>query len=191
MSDGPFKNLKLGKRWKRFFDAVQNETFNSPECCAMASHALMHEFFTDNVRAILAALQANANRKQLDLDPLSSVESIFNDNMKTPFSDTLQKQLAFRLNDQVSPADAVQQALEDSVVKHSNDAKDRIVDECLRAREAGEIRHDLFYRSVSNIKASFDALAKNKVCDALLDGNKNAFKDAVSKKQGIDEGPPL
>lgn len=191
MSDGPFKNLKLGTRWKRFAEAVQNESFDSSACCALASHALMHEILTDSFRAILAALQAYASRKQLDLDPSSSVGSIFNDHMKTPFSDTLQKQIAFRLSDQVAPADAVRQALEASVNEHSSDARNRIVDEFIRARETGEIRQDQYSHAVNNVKAIFGSLAKNEVCEALHVGNKNAFKDAVSKKQGLDEGPPL
>ncbi len=191
MSDGPFKNLKLGTRWKRFAEAVQNEAFDSSACCALASHALMHEILTDSFRAILAALQSYASRKQLDLDPSSSIESIFNDHMKTPFSDTLQKQIVFRLSDQVAPADAVRQALDASVNEHSSDARNRIVDEFIRARETREIQHDLYFRAVNNVKAIFGSLAKSEVCEALHVGNKNAFKDAVSKKQGLDEGPPL
>lgn len=191
MSDGPFKNLKLGTRWKRFAEAVQNEAFDSSACCALASHALLNEILTDSVRAILAALRAYASRQQLDIDPLSSVESIFNDHMKTPFSDSLQKQVVFRLSDQVTPADAVRQALEASVSEHSSDARNRIVDECIRARETGEMRQDQYSRAVSNVKTIFGLLAKNEVCEALHVGNKNAFKDAVSKKQGLDEGPPL
>lgn len=191
MSDGPFKNLNLGKHWKRFADAVHNEAFNNSECCAMASHALMQELLTDNVSAIFAVLRDYTNQKQLDIDPSDTVKSIFNDHMNTPFCDTLQKQIVFRLNDQVSPADAVQQALEESVSKHTNDVRNRIVDECISAREAGAIRQEQFSISVSNINSVFDALEKDKVCNALLDGKKNAFKAAVSKKQGLDEGPPL
>jgi hypothetical protein len=51
MSDGPFKNLKLGKRWKRFAEAVQNVAFDSAECCALASDALVHEILTGDVPA--------------------------------------------------------------------------------------------------------------------------------------------
>lgn len=191
MSDGPFKNLKLDKRWKRFAEAVQNEAFDSSACCALASHALMHEILTDSFRAILAALHAYVSRQQLDIDPLSSVESIFNDHMKTPFSDAFQKQVVFRLSDQVAPAVAVQQALEASIAEHSSDAKNRIVDECIRARETGEMRQDQYSLAVNNVKAVFGLLPKNEVCEALHVGNKNAFKDAVSKKKGLDEGPPL
>lgn len=191
MSDGPFKNLNLGKHWKRFADAMQNDTFNSSDCCALASHALVQELLTDNLSALLAVLRDYTSRKQLDIDPSATVESIFNDHMNTPFCDTLQKQIAFRLNDQVSPADAIQQALEESLSKHTNDVRNRIVDECISAREAGAIRQDQFSSSVSNINSVFDALEKDKVCNALLDGKKNAFKTAVSKKQGLDEGPPL
>jgi len=191
MSDGPFKNLKLGKRWKQFAEAVQNESFDSTTCCALASHALLHEILTDSFRALLTALQAYANRKQLDIDPLSSIESIFNAHMKTPFSDNLQKQLLFRLGDQVAPSDAVRHALEASVSEHSSDARNRIVDEFIRARETGELRQDQYSRAANNVKSAFGLLAKSDVCEALHIGNKNAFKDAVSKKKSLEEGPPL
>jgi hypothetical protein len=191
MSDGPFKNLKLGKRWKRFAEAVQNEAFESHVCCAMASDALLYEILTDSVGSLLAAFQAYVNRKQLDLDPMSSVESIFNAHIKTPFSDTFQKHVAFLLSDQIAPANVLRQALEISVSDHVSESRNRIVDECIRARETGEMWPDQFSRAVSNANAIFDVLAKNEVCDALLDGNKKAFKDAVSKKKGLDEGAPL
>jgi len=183
--------MKLGKKWKRFAEALQNEAFDNSTCCALASHALMHEILTDSFRAVLAALQAYVNLQQLDIDPLSSVESIFNDHMKTPFTDTLQKQVAFRLHDQVTPDDAVRQALEASVSEHSIDARNRIIDEFIRARETGEIRQDQYSRAVNKVKAIFDLLPKNEVYGVLNVGNKNAFKDAVSKKHGLNEGPPL
>ncbi len=191
MSDGPFKNLKLSKRWKRFAEAAQNEAFDSRVCCAMASDALLHEILTDGFRSLLADLHAYVNRNQLDLVPLSSVESIFHSHIKTPFSDTFQKQVAFLLNDQVAPSAALRQALGASVNEHVSEARNRIVDECIRARETGEMWPDQFSRAVKSVNAIFDVLAENEVCEALLDGNKKAFKDVASKKKGLDDGAPL
>jgi hypothetical protein len=191
MSDGPFKNLKLNRRWKRFAEAVQNAAFDHAECCAMASDALVREILTDGVLALLADLQAYASRKQLDLDLLSSVESIFNIHMKTPFTDTMQKEIAFCLSEQAVPADAVRQALKASVNEQISEAMNRIEEECIRAREVGEMWQDQFNHTVKQASATFNTLAIDKICEALLAGNKNAFKKAVSKKVGLDEGACL
>jgi len=44
---------------------------------------------------------------------------------------------------------------------------------------------------VTEANAAFDALSKNEICDALRAGDKNTFKGAVSRKEGVDEGPDL
>ena len=191
MSDGPFKNSKLGKCWKRFAEAVQNETFDNSFRRDLAYHAIMQEILKDSVRSILARLLACASKKQLDMDPLSLVNSIFSDHMMTPFTDTLQKQLAFRLHDQVPMADAIRQAVEATVNEHSKDTRNRIVDEFISVREAGKIQEAQFSRNISIVHAIFKELKTDKICAALFVGDKNAFKNGASKKRDIEDGPPL
>lgn len=191
MTDGPFKNLKLGSHWKRFAEAVQNDAVDAPERCALAAHALVHETLSENTKALLVDLQAYVNRKQLDLDPLSSVESIFSGHNKTPFSDTCQKEIAYRLSEQTHPASALRQAVEATVIGLKSGARNRIEEECIRVRESGEMREDQFTHTVMQARATFDSLAIDEICDALYAGNKNAFKEAISKKDGLDDGPSL
>ena len=77
MTDGPFKNMKLSARWKRFAEAVQNDAVDHAERCALASHAILYDLLTDDNRALLSDLQGYANRVQLDIDPLSAVDEIW------------------------------------------------------------------------------------------------------------------
>lgn len=191
MSDGPFRNLKLGNRWKRFAEAVQNDAVDASERRALALDALVHEILTDSNQALLADLQAHVRREQLDFDPLSSAESIFNGHSKTPFADILQKELAFRLSEQKQANSALDQAIEASVRDHISEVRNRIEEECIRARESGEMQQDQFDQTVTQASAIFDSLAPDEICDALRAGDKKAFKDAVSKKDGLDEGPSL
>ena len=130
-------------------------------------------------------------RAQLDLDPLSSVESIFQSHSKTAFGDTLQKEVFLRLGDQMTPDAAIRQALEASVDNQISSARNRIQEECIGARESGEMWRDQFARTVTQANAAFDALAKGDICDALRAGDKDAFKNAVAKQEGLDEGPSL
>jgi hypothetical protein len=191
MSDGPFKNLSLGYRWKRFAEAVQNNAVDEAARCALASDALVREILTDETQSLLTDLGAYKRRVQLDIDPLSSVEDIFHGHSKTPFADTLQKELAFRLGAQMPRDAAIDQALEATVGDRISEARSRIEEECIRARESGEMRQDQFDRTVMQANAAFDALANDRICHALRAGDKDAFKDEVLKKEGLDEGPDL
>lgn len=192
MSDGPFKNLKLAKRWKIFAEAVQNDAFDSAECYALASDALVREILTDNVKALLIELQAYANREQLDLAAVSScIEDIFNRHSKTSFTDILQKEVAFRVSEQMALSNAIKQAVDAAVREQISEVKNRIIEECICKRDFGVMWQDQFNRTVRESSAIFNGLATNEICEAVLAGNKRAFKAAVSKKVGLDEGVSL
>lgn len=191
MSDGPFRNTKLSKGWKKFAVAVENGAFDSYECCALASDALVREILVHDVPPLLAKLQAIVLGEQLDLDPLSSVESIFDGYSKAPFSDNLQKEVVFRLSEKSEPSEAIMDALDAAVGGRIRETRSHIEEDCIRAREAGEMRPDQFVRTVNQSNVIFEELSKNEICAALLACNKAAFKDDVSKKKGLDEGPRL
>lgn len=190
MTDGPLKNLKLSSCWKRLVEAIQRDASESAECGALASDALVRELLTDEVRALLNDLEGYAHRDQMDLDPISSVAGIFDRHDKTPFNDSLQKKLAVRLNQLPSDA-AFDEALEASVKDQMTEARNHLVEECLRARDTGEISRDHCQRAIDKVNASFEAVDLQGICKALRAGNKNAFKDATSKKEGLGEGPTL
>ena len=191
MSDGPFKNLELGSRWRRFAAAAHNGAADPTEPCALAADAIVHEILTDETQALLNDLLPYARRDQMDLSPLSSIEGIFHSHSKTAFGDALQREVAFRLADQVPVNDAIDKALEASLHDHVRRARDRIEEECIRAREAGEMRQDQFPHTVAKANEAFDALPKHDICDALRRGDRSAFKKAASKQSGLDEGPLL
>jgi len=191
MSNGPFKNLKLTKRWKRFAEAVQSDACDLTYCCALASDALLEEILTTEVKAIVTDLVAFGSRAQLDLVPLSSVEEIFNRHSKSAFTDTLQKEVECRVSDQMACSDAIKEAMGAAAGDHICEVKTRIEEECIRSLEFGKMRQDQFYRTVSQSNAILTTLANNEVCEALLACDKKTFKDAVSKKLGLDEGPSL
>ena len=191
MSDGPFKNLKLNKRWKRFAEAAQNDASDHNECCGLASDAIVREILNDSNKAMLAEAQSYAKQAQLELDPLSSIENVFSNYSKTPFADTLLKEMVFRMADQAVPYDALRQAMDAAVRDHIREVRSRIQEECIRAYEAGQMGQNQFYRIVNQVSAILDSLPMAKVCEALLTGDRDAFKSAASMKIGLDEGPPL
>lgn len=191
MSDGPFKNTRLGSRWKRFAAATYNDAVDDTDRYALASDALTHEILTAENQSLLSDLQAYTKGPQLDLDSLSSIEGIFGDHSKTAFGDRIQREMAFRMGDHTTLSDAFEQALEASVDDQINRARSRIQEECIRARECGELRQQEFDDTVNRATAAFDGLSKSNIYDAVRAGDKNAFKKYVSKKTGLDEGPNL
>lgn len=191
MSDGPFKNLNLTKLWKKFAIAVQNDACGRAECLGFASDALLRDILTANVEHLLLDLQAYASREQLGLDVRLAIEKIFDSYSKTPFIDTLQKEIALRLNEQISSSEAIKQALAAAVAEQISIVKNRIEDECVCAHDFRGMWPEEFCRAVNESNAILDALAINEICEAILGRDKDFYKSAVSKKQGIEEGPYL
>ena len=95
------------------------------------------------------------------------------------------------MNERTPLGAALDLALEASVRDQIGEVRNRIEEECIRARESGEMRQDQFDRAVTQANAAFDTVAKDAICNALRAGDKDAFKGAASKREGLDEGPDL
>ena len=163
MTDGPFKNLKLGKCWKRFAEAVQNEAASPDECGAFASDALTRHLVTNEHVKALREIDAHLGRGQLDLDPLGSVEAIFDRCEKTPFLDALQKE-------------------------QIRQTRYRFHEECIRAQEDGEMSRDAAKMARGKVDAAFNTVDCGRVRRALIEGRKDAFEMDVGKSDGVDDG---
>ena len=191
MPDGPFKHLRLSSRWKRFAAAAHNDAVDSTELSALAKDALVHEILTDANQALLSDLRAPDSEGQLELYPHFSVDSIFLRHNKTPLSDILQREMAFRLAEQMPSSAAFDGALEAATHDQIGRARTRLQDECTRAVESRELTHKQYDRTATRTNSTFNKLRESDICDALRVGNRNAFKDDVSKKTDLDEGPKL
>lgn len=188
MTDGPFKNLKLGSCWKRLAEAVQNDAASLGECGAFASDALARHLVTTEHAKALHELDAHIGRGQLDLDPLGSVEAIFDHCAKTPFLDALQKELLYRAANDTPLSDAIAPALDAAIDTHIGETRNRFHEECIRAQEAGEMSRSEAEQARKKIDAAFDAVESGKVRDALLGGRKDAFENDLGRNDSVDEG---
>lgn len=191
MPDGPHKNLKLDWRWKRFAGTLHNDAADDGERSGLASHALVREILTEDNPALLAELTRYAQQPQLDLVPEDSVQRIFSKHRRSAFSGTLEKEVTFRLHDGSPPDAALEEALRASVDDQLRKASDRIEDECICGYVRGEMRKDQYLCMVDRANAIIDGLSRPAICDALRNGDKDAFAGAASKRKGIDEGPKL
>lgn len=191
MTDGPFKNSELPRLWKRFGEAVLNQAVDDDERCARAARAVLGDLSTEDTESLVSKLQDITEQQQLDLDTASVVESIFDNHAKTPFADLLQKELIFRLRQNVSPKEALSQAIEECVRGHISDAKNRFHEECIHRVETTDMAQSDCDSAVYRANKILDSLVGKEICDAVAAGNKNAFKKEAAKKAGLDEGPDL
>lgn len=191
MSDGPLKNSQLGSRWKRFLVALDNEAVDGIHRIALASDALVHEILNDDTRALLKDLSAFMHRDQLALDTHSEIDSIFAIHTKTAFGDELQREVGYRLADQMTLGPAIRMALMASLKDHIRRVRSRIQEELIRAQEAERMSQDQFAQFVRQADEVFDVLDTTEICDAIEAVDPQTFRDDASKQDGIDEGPSI
>ncbi|MFN6951135.1 MAG: hypothetical protein ACK4NE_00870 [Albidovulum sp.] len=191
MTDGPFRNLKLGSGWKRLADAVQNDASSTTECGLLATDGLVRHLATKENCAAVQELQAYSQQPQLDFDPRAKIEETFDAHEKTPFLDTLEKELLYRIADGTPPAEALDRALDAAVKEEVGEARNRFEEECIRLRDTGEMSREACQRAIGKTNDAFDAVNSRDVCAAIREGDKNAFKSATAKREGLDEGPGL
>ena len=187
--DGPFKNSALSSRWKQYSNDLVSDAASSEERAAQARHNMLGDVDMKALGSLLSALKAHAQRPQMDLDLVSSVEAIFDSHVKSPLTDTLQKHLIANLRDQIPAVRALDQALPSAVTDWTDITKNRLAEECIRARDLGKMNHENYRKGIERNHEAFNAIRPNEICDALVSGNGRVFKQATRKKVGVDEGP--
>lgn len=184
MTDGPFRNAELSSRWKRYGQDLVSDAARTQACHSMIGDVDMKAF-----SPLFGDLKAHAERTQMDLDPVSEVETIFESHPTSPLADALQRHLIANLRDQMPIDEALNRSLESTAKEWIGTTKNRLDEECIRARELGDMKREDYHKGIERNRETFAAIKPNELCDALAMGNKSAFRQAVQKKAGVDEGP--
>lgn len=189
MTDGPFRNAELTSRWKRYGQDLVSEAVSPEERTTQACHSMIGDVDMKAFSPLFGELKAHAERPQMDLDPVTAIESIFDNHPTSPLADTLQRHLIANLCDQMPLEKALDQALDGTAKEWIGTTKNRLDEECIRARELGDMSREDYSKGIERNRETFGAIKPNELCDALAKGNKHAFRQAVQKKAGVDEGP--
>jgi hypothetical protein len=190
MTDGPFRNLKLDSRSKRFAEAVQNDAVDQDTRCAYANDAILRGILSENL-ALLRAMRQYGQKSQLDLDPGVVVGNIFERHPKSEFADHLQREIRLRLHQGEASQSAINNGLEAAMESGIREFRTRTHEACLEAYGSGEMRKGQFDRFIEGSNQALNGIDRARILAGLKDGNKGVFKQDVQKKQGLDEGPPL
>lgn len=189
MTDGPFRNAELSSSWKRYGEDLVSDAASPEERSMRACHSMLGDVEMQVFSPLLNALKAHAQRPQMDLDPVSSIDAIFDSHSMSPLANALQKHLGANLRDQMSPERALDQALAGTVKDWIGITKNRLDEECIRARDLGDMSREDYRKGIERNRETFAAINLGDLCDALTSGNKRAFRQALQKKAGVDEGP--
>jgi len=190
MSDGPFRNLKLDSRSKRFAEAVQNDAVDQETRCAYANDAISNGILRENLE-LLRSLQNYGQDGQLDLDPSATVKGLFDAHPKSEFADHLQREVGLRLHEGEQSQAAINNGLEATLETSIKEFRTRTHEACLEAYGSGEMRKTQLDRFVEGCNLALEGVNRPQIMAALKEGNKSAFKQDVKKKDGLDEGPKL
>ncbi|MBT5414519.1 MAG: hypothetical protein HOH66_10215 [Rhodospirillaceae bacterium] len=189
MTDGPFRNAELSSRWKRYGDDLVSDATSLEERTAQACHSMLGDVDLTAVSTILGNIIDHTERPQMDLDLVSSIDALFDPHLKSPLTDLLQKHVTTNLRDQMPLATAVDQALQSTVEDWIGITKNRLDEECIRARDLGDLNEKGYSNGIERNREAFAAIASDALCDALTSGNKRAFRRALEKRTSVDDGP--
>lgn len=188
MSDGPYRNLKLDRKSKRFAEAVQNDAVDEPTRRALASDAIVNGILREN-GDLIRELQNYGVSGQLDFDPQSSLEAIFESQPKSQFADHLVREINMRLCDSQGPQAAIADSLQAALETHIGEFQTRIQEVCLEARNSGEMYRDQFEAYIEGSNRALKTLDQQRILDALKTGDRSEFKHDVKKRSALDDGP--
>ena len=191
MTDGPFKNLPLDRRSKRFAEAVQNETVDQETRCALANDAILKNIMFENQRLVPALLQDFGQDGQLLLEPMSSIEGIFDDCPKSQFADHWQRETSLQLKSGEAPLRAINVGLEAALATSINEFRTRIQEAGLEARRERGMWKDQLKLLIEGCNLALEGIDRGRIIEALSNNDKDAFEHDMRKKDGLDEGPQL
>jgi hypothetical protein len=189
MTDGPFRNAELSSRWKRYGQELVSDAASPEERTTHACHSMIGDVDMKAFSPLFDELKAHAENPQMDLDPVTTVETIFENHSMSPLADALQRNLIANFRDQIAPEKALDQALDSTAKEWIGTTKNRLDEECIRARELGDMSREDYRKGIERNRETFAAIKPSELGDALATGNKRAFRQAVQKKAGVDEGP--
>lgn len=187
MTDGPFRNAALSNKWKRYGQNLVSDAVSSDERVKQASHSMLGDVDMKEFDRLYRDLDARASRDQMDLDAAAATETIFESNERSTLSDALEKHLLCNLREGLSERDSLDRALESTVRDWVDITKNRIDEECIRARDTGDMSRSDYAKGIERNRETFAAVDVDGLCAALTSGNKNAFRRMARKD--VNDGP--
>lgn len=187
MTDGPFRNSALSNKWKQYGRDLVNDAASRDERAKQACHSMLGAIDMKAFDRLYRELDSRASRDQMDLDSVAATEAIFDSNERSPFGDALERNLLCNLREGMSERKSLDAALGSAVSELLENARNRIHEECLRARDVRDMSQSDFAKGVQRNRETFANIENGSICAALENGNKNAFRRTA--RTDVNDGP--
>jgi len=176
MTDGPFRNAQLNTRWKQYGKDLVRDATSPEERAVQACHSMIGDVDPSAISTILGEIEAYAQRPQMDLDAVSSMETLFERLPKTPLTDILQKHLIANLRDQMHLSAALEKALPSTVSDWIGITKNRLDEECIRARDLGDMSESDYRKGIARNRETFATISPDALGNAQAGSSKENWR---------------
>lgn len=187
MTDGPFRNSALNNKWKQYGRDLVNDAASPDERAKQACHSVLSAIDMKAFDRLYRELDSRASRDQMDLDSVAATEFIFDNNERSSFGDALERNLLCNLREGMSERKSLDAALASAVSELLENARNRIHEECLRARDVRDMSQSDFAKGIQRNRETFANIDVGSICAALENGNKNAFRRTA--RTDVNDGP--
>lgn len=187
MTDGPFRNAPLSSSWKRYGQDLVSDAVSNDDRVKQACHSMLQGADVNAFHRLFSELNEKVSRDQLDLDCLASTEAIFDNHKGSCLSEPLKANMLCNLREGQTERDALSSALASTVLDWIDTTKNRLDEECIRAKAVGDMSHSDYNKGMKRNGETFASIDAAQLHNALAESNKNAFKPRA--RSNVDEGP--
>ncbi|SDG90630.1 hypothetical protein [Pelagibacterium luteolum] len=187
MTDGPFRNSRLSTRWQKFGEQLVSDAASPAERVKQACHSMMTDAGVREFSSMVRDLSSCLARSQLTLDPVADVEAVIERHLMSSLSDILRRTLIANLHDGVSPAEALQPAMEATTQEWIGIVKNRLEEHCIQARDMGDMSRADYQKGLERNAEAFSSIDVPNLCQAMKVGDRRAFSSP--RLMTVDEGP--
>ena len=186
MSDGPYRSLKLGKKWKSAARAAEREASDKQEVADQFCEALQEDLCSDEVQRVVQSIKEVISDAQRDMFPVDRLLEIRLRASGNAFATGLVDNLV-ALAENFDAETSVKQAFEASVDELWDRQERHIEEHYQQHREATGPMKVRIRDRLTDAKSMLPMAA---LTDCLYDG-KRTLAFSSGNRSGLDDGPAL
>jgi len=191
VTDGPFKNAPMPRRWKSYGDELGCDATSRDERVKVYCDNVLADMGLKQLAPLLKELNAYAERCEThpELFPGVTVDGIIRKHEVAPSVMTLQKNLSVNLSDKMSVKKALSAAVGSFAGECLDGSGNRINDALTSARGRGEMSAAVFAKCKQRHQETLSCVNKSEFANAVMAGNHQAYKAVRQNTNRADEGP--
>lgn len=187
MTDGPFRNLRLSNRWKKFGEQLVSDAASHAERVNQACHSMITDAGMKEFTSMVQELSGYLAQSQLSLDPVGDVETVIERHPMSSLSDILRRTIIAEIEKGLPRTEALQTAMKATTREWVGIVKNRLDEDCIQARDLGDMSRVDYQKGLERNAEAFSGIDLEKLCRAMQDGDRRAFTSP--KHMTVDEGP--